>query len=138
MINLAGALGWTGRQRRPTWNCLPSPGSNPPWPWSRPQQAIGVQPAVWIQMSTLAYFYGDPGNVVLGDKRPGSPLACLPGSPPSRRSHLSGSGPDVQAGRMITLRTAVVLDGRSPAMKRLTDAGPGWASAGGSERAGSG
>jgi hypothetical protein len=77
---------------------------------------LGVQPAVWIQMSTLA-IYGDAGDAVLDESaRPADGPAQMPGV--ARPWEEAAAG--VQAGRMITLRTAVVLDGRSPAMKRLT------------------
>lgn len=77
---------------------------------------LGLQPDVWIQMSTLA-IYGDAGDAVLDEgARPADGPAQMPGV--ARPWEEAATG--VRAGRMITLRTGVVLDGRNPAMKRLT------------------
>lgn len=77
---------------------------------------LGVRPAVWIQMSTLA-IYGDAGDAVLDESaRPAAGPPQMPGV--ARPWEEAAAG--VRAARMVTLRTAIVLDAGTPAMKRLT------------------
>lgn len=73
-------------------------------------------PPVWIQMSTLA-IYGDAGDAVLDES---TPPADGPAQMPGVARPWEESAADATTSRLVTLRTAVVLDPHTPAMKRLT------------------
>jgi uncharacterized protein (TIGR01777 family) len=115
VINLAGAL----VDRPPTpanVELLTKSRVEPTLALIEAADRLGVRPDVWIQMSTLA-IYGDAGDGVLDESaRPADGPAQMPGV--ARPWEEAAVG--VQAGRMITLRTAVVFDGKNPAMRRLT------------------
>jgi uncharacterized protein len=115
VINLAGAL----VDRPPTpanVELLTRSRVEPTLALVQAADRLGVRPDVWIQMSTLA-IYGDAGDDVLDESaRPANGPAQMPGV--ARPWEEAASG--VLAGRRITLRTAVVLDRGTPAMKRLT------------------
>jgi uncharacterized protein len=115
VINLAGAL----VDRPPTpanVDLLTRSRVEPTTALVKATAQLGVRPAVWIQMSTLA-IYGDAGDAVLDESaRPAVGPPQMPGV--ARPWEEAAAG--VQADRKIILRTAVVLDGRTPAMKRLT------------------
>ncbi|HWF82328.1 MAG TPA: NAD-dependent epimerase/dehydratase family protein [Streptosporangiaceae bacterium] len=77
---------------------------------------IATPPAVWVQMSTLA-IYGDAGDTVLDESaRPADGPAQMPGV----ARPWEEAARDARAARQVILRTGVVLDPLTPAMKRLT------------------
>ena len=70
----------------------------------------------WIQMSTLA-IYGDAGDAVLDESaRPADGPPQMPGVARPWEEAAAGA----RAARQVILRTGVVLDPLTPAMKRLT------------------
>jgi uncharacterized protein (TIGR01777 family) len=70
----------------------------------------------WIQMSTLA-IYGDAGDAVLDESaRPADGPAQMPGVARPWEEAAAGA----RAARQVILRTGIVLDPLTPAMKRLT------------------
>ncbi len=76
---------------------------------------LGAPPVAWIQMSTLA-IYGDAGDAVLDEsKPPADGPAQMPGV--ARPWEQAAAGASTE--RLVTLRTGVVLDPLSPALKRL-------------------
>jgi uncharacterized protein len=72
-------------------------------------------PVAWIQMSTLA-IYSDAGDAVLDERAP-VPTG-LPQMTGVARAWERAAA-DATAARLVTLRTAVVLDPMAPAMRRL-------------------
>ena len=77
---------------------------------------LEMPPVAWIQMSTLA-IYGDAGDTVLDESaRPADGPAQMPGVARPWEEAARGA----RAARQVTLRTGVVLDPLTPAMKRLT------------------
>jgi len=77
---------------------------------------LDTPPVAWIQMSTLA-IYGDAGDTVLDESaRPADGPAQMPGVARPWEEAARGA----RAARQVTLRTGVVLDPLTPAMKRLT------------------
>lgn len=115
VINLAGAL----VDRPPTPANVDLLTRSRVEPTTALVQAVdqrGVRPAVWIQMSTLA-IYGDAGDAVLDESA--RPAAGPPQMPGVARPWEEAAA-SARAARMVTLRTGVVLDPRSAAMKRLT------------------
>lgn len=78
--------------------------------------SLDTPPVVWIQMSTLA-IYGDAGDAVLDE-------SATPADGPAQMAGVARpweeAAADARAARMVTLRTGVVLDPITPAMKRLT------------------
>ena len=77
---------------------------------------LGPPPEVWVQMSTLA-IYGDAGDEIIDERHPpadGPPQ--MPGV--ARPWELAMEG--ARAGRVVVLRTGIVLDTGTPAFDRLT------------------
>jgi uncharacterized protein len=78
--------------------------------------ALGPGPAVWLQMSTLA-IYGDSGEDVIDEQ--GRPAA----GPPQMAGVATAwenAAQDANAGRLVVLRTGIVLDRDTPAFDRLS------------------
>ena len=70
----------------------------------------------WIQMSTLA-IYGDAGDAVLDESaKPAGGPAQMPGVARPWEEAAAGA----RAARQVILRTGIVLDPATPAMRRLT------------------
>lgn len=82
----------------------------------RAAQDVKTPPVAWIQMSTLA-IYGDAGDRVLDESaRPADGPPQMPGVARPWEQAAAGA----RAARQVTLRTGVVLDPLTPAMRRLT------------------
>ena len=115
LINLAGAL----VDRVPTKkniDLLEDSRVEPTLALVKASKEYGA-PALWLQMSTLA-IYGDAGDVILSDVSLTSPAngpRQMAGVANAWEQASSGANPE----RMITLRTAVVLQKNSPALNRL-------------------
>lgn len=77
---------------------------------------LDAPPVAWIQMSTLA-IYSDAGNDVLDESAP-VPAGLPQMTGVARAWELAAA--DARVARLVTLRTAVVLDPVAPAMRRLT------------------
>jgi uncharacterized protein (TIGR01777 family) len=78
-------------------------------------ERLKTPPVAWIQMSTLA-IYGDAGDAVLDESaRPADGPAQMPGVARPWEEAVVG----VRAARLVTLRTGIVLDPLTPALKRL-------------------
>jgi uncharacterized protein len=73
-------------------------------------------PPLWLQMSTLA-IYGDRGEAILDE-------TALPAQEPPQMAGVAraweGAAANVVADRQVVLRTGIVLDRGTPALKRLT------------------
>lgn len=77
--------------------------------------SIDTPPVAWIQMSTLA-IYGDAGDTVLDESaRPADGPAQMPGVARPWEEAARGA----RVARQVILRTGIVLDPYTPAMKRL-------------------
>jgi uncharacterized protein (TIGR01777 family) len=78
-------------------------------------RSLRVQPALWLQMSTLA-IYGNAQDDVISEEHP-------PASGPPQMAGVAraweNAAIDAPADRAVTLRTGVVLDPLSPALRRL-------------------
>ncbi|MET7423655.1 DUF1731 domain-containing protein [Dactylosporangium sp. NPDC005555] len=75
-----------------------------------------VEVPVWIQMSTLA-IYGDAGDAVLDEA---APVAAGPPQMAGVATAWEEAAADAPAGRRVVLRTGIVLESGTPAMRRLT------------------
>jgi uncharacterized protein len=79
-------------------------------------QQLDEPPAVWLQMSTLA-IYGDAGERVIEEGHP-------PADGPPQMAGVARAWEDAvdgaAAGRVVVLRTGIVLEAGTPAMDRLT------------------
>jgi uncharacterized protein (TIGR01777 family) len=76
----------------------------------------GAVPALWLQMSTLA-IYGDAGDTILDED------ATAADGPPQMAGVATAWEAAVhgaRAGRLVILRTGIVLDRDTPALRRLT------------------
>ncbi|MFI5101522.1 MAG: epimerase [Actinomycetes bacterium] len=78
--------------------------------------AVTATPPVWLQLSTLA-IYGDAGDAVLDES---APLADGPPQMAGVARAWEDATQGASAGRLATLRTALVLDRGTPALDRLT------------------
>ena len=76
---------------------------------------LDAPPVAWIQMSTLA-IYGDAGDAVLDES---APPADGPAQMPGVARPWEQAAAGANAERLVTLRTGVVLDPLSPALRRL-------------------
>jgi uncharacterized protein (TIGR01777 family) len=114
LINLCGAL----VDRPPTTaniDLLTRSRVEPTTALAAAAAGLDVPPVTWIQMSTLA-IYGDAGNAVLDETTPPADgPAQMPGVARPWEQAAAGATTD----RQVTLRTSVVLDPLSPALKRL-------------------
>ncbi|MEO8424837.1 MAG: TIGR01777 family oxidoreductase [Actinomycetota bacterium] len=73
-------------------------------------------PAVWLQMSTLA-IYGDAGEETIDEQHaPAEGPPQMPGVARPWEAAVEGA----KAGRLVVLRTGIVLDTDTPAFDRLT------------------
>ena len=114
VINLAGAL----VDRPPTAANIELLTRSRVAPTSALVQAaarLDTAPAAWIQMSTLA-MYSDAGDAVL-DESAAVPTGLPQMTGVARAWEEAAAG--ARAARLVTLRTAIVLDPMAPAMKRL-------------------
>src|SRR5262249_38352409 len=113
LLNLAGEL----VDRRPTARNLDLLRRSRVEPTSALVSAATIAPPLlWLQMSTLA-IYGDAGEVVIDEGRP------ITDGPPqmtgvARPWEEAAAG--ARAGRLVVLRTGIVLDNGTPALDRLT------------------
>lgn len=73
-------------------------------------------PALWLQMSTLA-IYGDAGQGIVAE---GHPVADGPPQMPGVAVPWEGALEGACAGRIVVMRTGIVLDHGTPAFDRLT------------------
>jgi uncharacterized protein (TIGR01777 family) len=115
VVNLAGAL----VDRRPSVaaiELLTRSRVEPTRALALAATAVDRPPPVWLQMSTLA-IYGDAGEAVLDE-------TAAPATGPPQMAGVAraweAAADGVRTGRQITLRTAVVLDPGTPALRRLT------------------
>jgi uncharacterized protein len=115
VINLAGEL----VDRRPTTagiELLTRSRVEPTRALVEASTFVGVAPPVWLQLSTLA-IYGDAGEAELTETGP------VGGGPPQMTQVATAweaATDGARAGRVLVLRTGVVLDAGSPALGRLT------------------
>jgi uncharacterized protein (TIGR01777 family) len=113
VINLCGAL----VDRPPTADnveLLTRSRVKPTRALMRAAGSLDIPPVAWIQMSTLA-IYGDAGDAVLDEgAEPADGPAQMPGV--ARPWEAAAAGAQT---RLVILRTGVVLDPLSPALKRL-------------------
>lgn len=79
--------------------------------------ALDQPPPAWIQMSTLA-IYGDAGDAVLDER---APPADGPPQMTSVARAWEAAAAGATAGRQVILRTGIVLDPLTTAMRRLRD-----------------
>lgn len=79
--------------------------------------AAGLEapPALWLQMSTLA-IYGDAGPGIVAE---GHPVASGPPQMPGVAVPWEAAAADARAGRVVVMRTGIVLDNGTPAFDRL-------------------
>jgi hypothetical protein len=114
VVNLAGAL----VDRRPTRaaiELLTSSRVQPTRALAQAAAAIDVQPAVWLQSSTLA-IYGDGGDAILDET---APPALGPPQMAGVARAWEDAARDAPADRVVTLRTGIVLARDTPALDRL-------------------
>ncbi|UGY93315.1 TIGR01777 family oxidoreductase [Streptomyces gobiensis] len=114
LVNLAGEL----VDRRPTAanvELLTRSRVEPTRALAQAAATLDQQPAVWIQMSTLA-IYGDGGDRVLDESAP-------PADDPPQMAGVAraweAAAAGVPTGRQVVLRTGIVLDRNTPALDRL-------------------
>lgn len=115
IVNLAGAL----VDRRPTAanvELLMRSRVEPIRALASAAGALATPPTVWIQAGTLA-IYGDGGEAVLDESSP--PADGPPQMAGVARAWEAAAG-EVAAGRLVVMRTGIVLDRDTPAMNRLT------------------
>jgi len=85
---------------------------------ARAAATLDQPPPVWIQMSTLA-IYGDAGDAVLDERaQPAQGPPQMPGVARAWEAAAAGAA-GAPAGRQVILRTGIVLDPQSQAMRRL-------------------
>jgi uncharacterized protein (TIGR01777 family) len=114
LVNLAGEL----VDRRPTAaNIELLTGSRVQPTRALAEAAAGLEeaPAVWIQASTLA-IYGDGGERIIDES---APMADSPPQMAGVARAWEAASAEARTGRQVILRTAVVLDGHTPALDRL-------------------
>ncbi|GAA1534751.1 TIGR01777 family oxidoreductase [Dactylosporangium maewongense] len=83
---------------------------------ARAAAEVDARVPVWVQMSTLA-IYGDAGEAVLDET---APAADGPAQMAGVARAWEEAAADVPARRRIVLRTGIVLEPGTPAMRRLT------------------
>jgi len=114
VVNLAGAL----VDRRPTpaaVELLTTSRVQPTHALAQAAAAVGVQPPVWLQSSTLA-IYGDGGDAILDET---APVASGPPQMAGVARAWEDAAESVVADRVVTLRTGIVLARDTPALDRL-------------------
>jgi uncharacterized protein (TIGR01777 family) len=114
LVNLAGAL----VDRRPTARNVELLRRSRVEPTRALVQAAAectTPPALWVQMSTLA-IYGDAGREIVDE-------AHAPADGPPQMAGVArpweDAARDARAGRVVVLRTGIVLDRGAPAFERL-------------------
>lgn len=114
VVNLAGEL----VDRRPTAaniELLTTSRVEPTQALVEASRTLGSPVPVWVQASTLA-IYGDAGDVVLDESAP--PAAGPPQMAGVARAW-EAAVEGANAGRLVVLRTGIVLDNDTPALDRL-------------------
>ncbi|GAA4892695.1 hypothetical protein LX16_1971 [Stackebrandtia albiflava] len=116
VINLAGAL--VDRPATPAnVELLTRSRVEPTRALVKAAEGLDTHPEVWLQMSTLA-IYGHAGNAALTETAP------IPADGPPQMTGVAtaweAAAGTTPARRLALLRTGVVLDRGSPAMRRLT------------------
>lgn len=114
VVNLAGEL----VDRRPTAaniELLTTSRVEPTRALVEASRTLGSPVPVWVQASTLA-IYGDAGDVVLDESAP--PAAGPPQMAGVARAW-EAAVEGANAGRLVVLRTGIVLDNDTPALDRL-------------------
>jgi uncharacterized protein (TIGR01777 family) len=113
LVNLAGEL----VDRRPTRKnvaLLRDSRVEPTKALSDASHVFGA-PSVWLQMSTLA-IYGDAGEKGMTEQ---SPAADGPAQMAGVAKAWEGALEDVNADRLVVMRTGIVLEAGTPALNRL-------------------